>query len=437
MRGHLYRLAAGLCAVLLAGCQSDTLPADETVNNAAVTAPGTVPDTTASATETSAADETDAAEPSVGEDKPLYAFTENPAGLKIEPYTMRVRNMRCFPFDDRTAFYLLYEQDEKGYYFIRLEKHTVGEDGMRMQMMELYERCDSWQLPDNFAWTDTGFVLTGRDTLVNVTVSDNMFGISLTPPAAKYSSFARSPNGKYTAYVQRVTTPEGYDTDAGSMYLRDAAGNVKNIFTNRGIFDENGVYHPEKDQPGADVLTADVVGFMDETHLLCALTSSGFPGGCAIYDTETDTWSEYRGNWQILALHDGYAYMNEVTPYMKNVGLWRMDKTGAAVCLTEKTDAVEAVVGTSVDQCGIRFTGGIWIISPFAQPDTDIGYLFSADLQTHLATLEYDVLPDRFRYFHHETVVGNTILIGFDSEQLNDDPMPPPSERRTGLVHDG
>ncbi len=417
---------AVLSAILLAGCTADDPQVIECHDStAADTTAEHFADTTVEFAETTA----DTAAAPAKEESQFFTVLDNPGKLRFELYSMRSGNMRYYPYNDHLSFYLVYEQDEKGYYFIRLEKHTAEEDGMKMQMLELYERCDPFQLPDNFAWTDTGFVLTGRDTVANVTVSDTQFGVSLTPPEATYSSFARSPSGKYTAYMQRVKTPDGFDTDAGSIYLRDAAGNVTKIFTNRGIFDENGVYHSEKDQPGADVLTAEVIGFMDETHLLCTLFAGGFPGGGAIYDTETGTWSEHRGDWQILALHDGYAYMIEVTPHMRTVGLWRMDKSGAAVCLTEKMDAVEAVVGTALGQCGIRFTGGIWIISPFAQPDTDIQYLFSADLQTHLATLEYDVLPDRFRYFHHETVVGNTLLIGFDGEQLNDDPMPPPSER--------
>ena len=77
--------------------------------------------------------------------------------------------------------------------------------------------------------------------------------------------------------------------------------------TNRGVFDENGVYRPELDQPEADVLRAEVVGFMDETHLLCSLTDYGNPCGGAIYDTETGMWSEYRGAWNIPVLHDGAA----------------------------------------------------------------------------------------------------------------------------------
>ncbi len=415
MRAWRYRFTAGLCAILLMGCTADEPQAIECHDStAAVTA---AEDSCETAAETTSAP---------AEEMPFFTVVENPGNLRFELYSMCTRNMRYYPYNDRLAFYLLYEQDEKGYYFIRLEQHTAEEEGMKVQMLELYDRCDSFQLPDNFAWTDTGFVLTGRDTMANVIVSDTQFGISLTPPEATYSSFARSPDGKYTAYVQRVTTPDGFETDAGSMYLRDAAGNMTKIFTNRGVFDENGIYRPELDQPGADVLHAEVVGFMDETHLLCSYTDYGNACGGAIYDIETGTWSEHRRDWQIQALHNGAAYLSEYDGLQSRTrSLWRLDADGRETCL-----ASDAETEAMFERAGIRFTGGMWIVSPLSADNGDILHFYSADMQTHLAAVRFAMQSDRIYYFHTETPVGNTVLIGFDGEELNDDPMPPPSERK-------
>ena len=411
------RLAVLLCGCLLAGCRADAPAVSENM-------PDTIAQTTAEIP--LRAETTPPASPR--EEMPFFTVLENPGNLRFELYSMRSGNMRYYPFDERTAFYLLYEQDGADYYAVRLEKHTAEEDGMHVQMLELLERCDGFQLPDNFAWTDTGFVLTGRDTTVNVTVSETMWGTTVVPPEESYSSFARSLDGKYTAYMKRVLTQDGYVTDAGSLYLRDAAGNVTKLFTNRGVHDENGVYRPELDQPEADVLRAEVVGFMDETHLLCSLTDYGNPCGAAIYDTETGMWNEYRGAWNIPVLHDGAAYLIEHDARQsRTVALWRLDTDGKMTCLHDVSSPDTPLSG----RVGVRFTGGMWILSPITAEGGDILRFYSADMQKHLASVRFSMLSemDRMYHFHTETVVGNTVLIGFDGEQLHDDPMPPPSER--------
>ena len=428
VRANRQWMIALLCGCMLAGCTADVPAISEDTLSTTVQATMEIP---------IAAESAETTEPSSPrEEMPFFTVLENPGNLRFELYSMTTRNMRWYPYNDRLSFCLLYEQDEKGYYFIRLEKHAAEEDGMQISMMELMDRCDGFQLPDHFAWTDTGFVLTGRDTTVNVTVSDSHFGTILTPPEATYTSFARSPAGTYTAYMQRVKTADGYETDAGSIWLRDAAGNAKKIFTNRGVFDENGVYRPELDQIDADVLHAEVVGFMDETHLLCSYTDYGNPCGGAVFDAATGMWTEYRGNWSIRALHDGAAYLIEYDAAQSRTNaLWRLDTDGALTCLS----AASSPTSPLSDRVGIRFTGGMWILSPIAAENGDLLYFYSADMQTHLATVRFAMLSekDRMYHFHTETAVGNTVLIGFDGEEVNDDPMPPPSERRTSLDRDG
>ena len=134
MRTNRQWLAALLCGCLLAGCTADVPPSAEDTPGASAQTTGELP-LPAETTADVIAETTPPSSPR--EEMPFFTVLENPGNLRFELYSMNRRNMRCYPYNDRLSFYLLYEQDEKGYYFIRLEKHAAEEDGMQVSMMEL------------------------------------------------------------------------------------------------------------------------------------------------------------------------------------------------------------------------------------------------------------------------------------------------------------
>lgn len=314
-----------------------------------------------------------------------YRIRENPAGLHFHMYPVREERRVGIPYGEDEWFQILYEPGgrEGEYAFVRLI--TVQADGTD-RMQEAYMSIED--IPRKFMETEDGFCLSNdMGQAINVRVTESSVGISTDPLSeiTGYSSFAASPAKTTAAYEKTELSGEG------GVFLRDSAGKETQIFTNVPFLIDN---DPNRTRPMEDVISARVLGYLDETHLVCAYDGFERALGCGIYNTETGTWSEHRHNWRIAGIRSGSVYAWEVGDSYLPTAIWRIDADGTETKLAaqgENSHEAWEMLFTQTDVVSSPdFEGGMWILRPWEDRNQSAcTYFFSEDTRTLLAAIEW------------------------------------------------
>jgi len=314
-----------------------------------------------------------------------YRVRENPAGLHFHMYPVREERRVGIPYGEDEWFQILYEPGgrEGEYSFVRLI--TVQADGTD-RMQEVYMSIED--VPRKFMETEDGFCLCNdAGQTINVRVTENSIGISTDPlpEITGYSRFASSPAKSTAAYEKTDLSGEG------GIFLRDSAGKETQIFENVPFLIDN---DPNRTRPMEDVISARVLGYLDETHLVCAYDGFERALGCGIYDTETGTWSEHRHNWRIAGIRNGSVYAWEVGDSYLPTAIWRIDADGTETKLAAQGENSHEAWEMLFTQTSVvsapDFEGGMWILRPWeGRNQSACTYFFSEYTKTLLAAIEW------------------------------------------------
>lgn len=320
-----------------------------------------------------------------------YRVRENPAGLHFDMDPVREERCIRVPYhhgDKR--FFVLYEPGgrEGEYAFVRL--FTVHADG-REWLNEAYMTIDD--VPSRFMVTEDGFCLyndAGKTMQVYFIETDQGVkgqGLKYDPLSeiTGYPSFASSPAKSTAAYEKTELSGEG------GIFLRDSAGKETQIFENVPFLIDN---DPNRTRPMEDVISARVLGYLDETHLVCAYDGFERALGCGIYNTETGTWSEHRHNWRIAGIRSGSVYAWEVGDSYLPTAIWRIDADGTETKLAAQGENSHEAWEMLFTQTSVvsspDFEGGMWILRPWEDRNQSAcTYFFSEDTRTLLAAIEW------------------------------------------------
>ena len=381
------------CLLLLAGCgRTEKDPPETTKEPESVTTPDTAAAATDPPTDTTAPETAADTEPSpsgiTAQQLAPFRIVSNDGGLDFHTLRPEATLWYTFPLEDDRTLFSLYDYS----------RNTDGPAAPQSIRLALFDNqsgtftaqtaLDGRIVPSSLSATEDGYMLSGfsyeKETMEyaawHVTLADG----AICAEAAEYDGIVTeslhtvSPDGKWTAF-SRETDRMGH----GGIFLRAEDGSVTQIT-------ENVMLNDSGTAGMVDVRGYTPVGFLDASRLVYNIGGWEWRVGYGIYDTATGERTEFENGMSVSFIRDGVLYGMEVGNYQvlsyRTLG---EDGTSTVLASSELCPLPELSRAFTGEPYAV-YNSGMLLLMPYEEDGTfKHVYIFSADLQSMLAQLEF------------------------------------------------